>query len=136
MFSPETKRIRVTNDNLQSKLHISKVEEKDKGFYMCQINTDPMISQLGYLDVKVPPAFIDTSTSSDTVIEERSKLSLRCEASGDPKPNVLWRREDNKEINLGIFGGRKYSGTWYLQYPTYMISVSSVSGMRHHSSLR
>ncbi|GIY04378.1 ig domain-containing protein [Caerostris darwini] len=46
------KRIRVTNNNLQWKLHISKVEEKDRGFYMYQINTEPMISQLGYLDVQ------------------------------------------------------------------------------------
>ncbi|GFW40450.1 ig domain-containing protein [Trichonephila clavipes] len=45
------KRIRVTNNNLQWNLHISKVEEKDKGYYMCQINTEPMVSQLGYLDV-------------------------------------------------------------------------------------
>ncbi|GIX99345.1 ig domain-containing protein [Caerostris darwini] len=45
------KRIRVTNNNQQWKLHISKVQEKDRGFYMCQINTDPMISQTGYLDV-------------------------------------------------------------------------------------
>ncbi|GIY99235.1 ig domain-containing protein [Caerostris extrusa] len=33
-------------------VHINKVEEKkDKGFYMCQINTEPMVSQLGHLDV-------------------------------------------------------------------------------------
>ncbi|GIY04381.1 lachesin [Caerostris darwini] len=47
--------------------------------------------------------------SSDTVVEERSKLSLRCEASGDPKPKVSWRREDKKVINLGLLRGRKHS---------------------------
>ncbi|GFR13425.1 lachesin-like protein, partial [Trichonephila clavata] len=104
------KRIRVTNNNLQWNLHISKVEEKDKGYYMCQINTEPMVSQLGYLDVMVPPAIIESSTSSDTVVEERSKVSLRCEASGYPEPIITWRREDGKDINLGSYGGRKYSG--------------------------
>ncbi|KAG8182300.1 hypothetical protein JTE90_013906 [Oedothorax gibbosus] len=103
------KRIRVTNNNLQWNLHISKVDEKDKGFYMCQINTEPMVSQLGHLDVMVPPAIIESSTSSDTVIEERSKVSLRCEASGYPEPIITWRREDGKDINLGSYGGRKYS---------------------------
>ncbi|KFM77193.1 Lachesin, partial [Stegodyphus mimosarum] len=75
---------------------------------MCQINTEPMVSQLGYLDVLVPPAIIDSGTSSDTVVEERSKVSLRCEASGYPTPNITWRREDGKQINTGSFGGHKF----------------------------
>ncbi|GFU32679.1 lachesin, partial [Nephila pilipes] len=56
-----------------------------------------------------PPAIIESSTSSDTVIEERAKVSLRCEASGYPEPIITWRREDGKDINLGSYGGRKYS---------------------------
>ncbi|XP_039954213.1 uncharacterized protein LOC120770697 [Bactrocera tryoni] len=32
-------------------LRIRDVKEADKGWYMCQINTDPMKSQVGYLDV-------------------------------------------------------------------------------------
>lgn len=32
-------------------LRIKDVKESDKGWYMCQINTDPMKSQTGYLDV-------------------------------------------------------------------------------------
>jgi hypothetical protein len=32
-------------------LRIKDVKESDKGWYMCQINTDPMKSQVGYLDV-------------------------------------------------------------------------------------
>lgn len=32
-------------------LHIREVRESDRGWYMCQINTDPMKSQVGYLDV-------------------------------------------------------------------------------------
>jgi hypothetical protein len=27
------------------------VKETDRGWYMCQINTDPMKSQIGYLEV-------------------------------------------------------------------------------------
>ncbi|GIY99233.1 lachesin [Caerostris extrusa] len=73
---------------------------------------------------KFPPTIIDTSTSSDTVIEERSKISLRCEASGYPEPNVSWRREDNKEINLGTFGGRKYTA---LKVEGEYLNISQVS---------
>ena len=32
-------------------LHISNTTETDRGWYMCQINTEPMISQQGYLQV-------------------------------------------------------------------------------------
>lgn len=32
-------------------LHIKDVRESDQGWYMCQINTDPMKSQVGYLTV-------------------------------------------------------------------------------------
>jgi hypothetical protein len=35
----------------QWKLLIRDVKETDEGGYMCQINTDPMISQIGYLEV-------------------------------------------------------------------------------------
>ena len=32
-------------------LRIRDIRESDKGWYMCQINTDPMKSQMGYLNV-------------------------------------------------------------------------------------
>ena len=32
-------------------LHIRNVQEQDSGYYMCQINTTPMKSQVGYLEV-------------------------------------------------------------------------------------
>ncbi|KAL4112286.1 hypothetical protein QTP88_016103 [Uroleucon formosanum] len=34
-------------------LNINGVRASDKGIYMCQVNTDPMISQVGYLQVVV-----------------------------------------------------------------------------------
>ena len=32
-------------------LHIKEVRESDRGWYMCQINTDPMKSQVGYIEI-------------------------------------------------------------------------------------
>lgn len=32
-------------------LKLKEIRESDRGYYMCQINTDPMKSQMGYLDV-------------------------------------------------------------------------------------
>ena len=33
------------------RLHINNVQESDRGWYMCQINTDPMVSERGFLEV-------------------------------------------------------------------------------------
>ena len=32
-------------------LMVRNVQKEDKGHYMCQINTDPMLSNVGYLNV-------------------------------------------------------------------------------------
>ncbi|KAH0945811.1 hypothetical protein HN011_007147, partial [Eciton burchellii] len=87
-------------------LHIRDVREGDRGNYMCQINTDPMKSQIGYLEVVVPPDILDYPTSTDMVVREGSNVSLRCEATGSPTPNITWRREDGELIILGKSQGK------------------------------
>lgn len=48
----KNQRISVTHSEHKTwYLHIKEVRESDRGWYMCQINTDPMKSQVGYLDV-------------------------------------------------------------------------------------
>jgi len=80
-------------------LTIRDVQAEDKGYYMCQVNTDPMISQTGHLDVVVPPTIIDEESSPSTVsIREKHNASLICKSSGVPHPNITWRREDGKPI--------------------------------------
>ncbi|XP_030749458.1 neurotrimin-like isoform X2 [Sitophilus oryzae] len=68
---------------------------------MCQINTDPMKSQVGYLNVVVPPDILDYPTSADMVAREGSSISLRCAATGSPEPSVTWRREGGELIPIG-----------------------------------
>ncbi|XP_076242987.1 neurotrimin [Calliopsis andreniformis] len=82
-------------------LHIREVRESDRGWYMCQINTDPMKSQTGYLEVVVPPDIVDYQTSTDMVVREGSNVTLRCIATGSPEPSISWRREDSQFILLG-----------------------------------
>lgn len=41
----------INTENRMWQLRIKDVREDDRGWYMCQINTIPMQSQLGYLDV-------------------------------------------------------------------------------------
>ncbi|CAG4945229.1 unnamed protein product [Colias eurytheme] len=74
-------------------LHIHDVRQSDRGWYMCQLNTDPMKSQTAYLDVVVPPDILDYPTSSDQVAREGANVTLRCAAHGVPTPTVVWRKE-------------------------------------------
>ncbi|KAL7637790.1 UNVERIFIED_CONTAM: hypothetical protein RMT77_011402 [Armadillidium vulgare] len=94
-------RVSVTHTDQNTwNLHIRKVQEEDRGPYMCQINTDPMRSQIGYLEVTVPPQIVDEESSSDIMVPEGSAAILVCRASGYPKPKVTWQREDQKPIVL------------------------------------
>ncbi|XP_059082231.1 lachesin-like isoform X1 [Tigriopus californicus] len=80
------------------RLHLENVAESDRGWYMCQINTDPMRSQKGYLEVVVPPKIVDSRSSSDVVVRENTAVNLTCEATGSPRPKLRWRRVDAKMI--------------------------------------
>ncbi|GLV45453.1 Dpr-interacting protein kappa [Carabus blaptoides fortunei] len=86
------------NDHRSWYLHIKNVQESDRGWYMCQINTDPMRSRQGYLQVVVPPSIVDKDTSTDMVVLESTNVSLTCKANGYPEPYVMWRREDGEDI--------------------------------------
>ncbi|XP_046431890.1 lachesin-like isoform X1 [Neodiprion fabricii] len=81
------------------RLHIRMLKEADKGCYMCQLNTKPMLSQLVCVDVLVAPDILTSGTSEGEVsVSEGENATLACKASGRPSPRVLWRREKNKNI--------------------------------------
>ncbi|KAH8272139.1 hypothetical protein KR018_002179, partial [Drosophila ironensis] len=96
-------RLSVTHNGHNTwKLHISRVQINDSGSYMCQVNTDPMKSLSGYLDVVVPPDILNGPDQNveEGVSIEGGSISLICSATGVPKPKVQWRREDGKDIIL------------------------------------
>jgi len=92
-------RIKVSNpEKTEWRLDIADVKRRDAGYYMCQVNTDPMKSQLGYLEVVEPPAILTAGTSQDQQVEEGQNVLLSCRAGGHPTPQVRWKREDGKKI--------------------------------------
>ncbi|CAG9581300.1 unnamed protein product [Danaus chrysippus] len=92
-------------------LHIRNVQEYDRGHYMCQINTDPMQSQMGYLEVVIPPDFVAEETSSETVVAEGGTARIVCRARGQPTPRIIWRREDGLDIVIRSANGAKKKAT-------------------------
>ncbi|KAJ8727612.1 hypothetical protein PYW07_001731 [Mythimna separata] len=96
-----SRRVGVTHsDHRTWFLHIRELRETDRGWYMCQINTDPMKSQLGYLDIVVPPDILDRGTSTDQTAREGASINLTCAATGSPHPQITWRREHSKPITI------------------------------------
>ncbi|XP_065166294.1 lachesin isoform X2 [Atheta coriaria] len=95
-------RFSVSHDNAKTwLLHVNSVQQEDRGYYMCQVNTNPMISQVGYLQVVVPPNILDSeSTQSTVAIRENQNISLTCKADGFPSPKIMWRREDGQAISV------------------------------------
>jgi len=97
------------SDDKHWNLHISDVQESDRGGYMCQINTVPMKFQVGYLDVVVPPE-ISSDTLTDITVRENQNVTLKCSAKGHPKPTIRWRREDGRPIEFGNWQEKKTQG--------------------------
>lgn len=101
------------SDNRNFVLHIRGVQKSDRGGYMCQINTVPMKSQIGFVDVLVPPDIMMNESSTDITAREGTNVSLLCKAKGYPSPNISWRREDNQPIPLGTWHGEKVLATTF-----------------------
>ncbi|KAG1696622.1 Lachesin [Nymphon striatum] len=94
-------RFKVTQSNRQNwYLHISEVTFEDKGLYMCQVNAKPMRYRNINLEVLVPPKVTESKTSSGVTVKEFKSVSLECHATGYPKPNITWLREDNKILKV------------------------------------
>ncbi|KAI4499612.1 hypothetical protein M0802_005182 [Mischocyttarus mexicanus] len=81
------------------RLHIRQLKESDRDCYMCQINTSPMKSELGCVDILVPPDIVyGGETTADLAVSEGDNATLSCRATGRPTPRVSWRREDSEPI--------------------------------------
>ncbi|XP_072157670.1 lachesin isoform X2 [Bemisia tabaci] len=119
-------RVSVSQQNNKTwSLHIKEVEERDRGLYMCQINTDPMQDQMAYLNVVVPPDIVDDGTSSDQNVNEGGNVWLTCKAKGFPKPTITWKREHGDEISIKDSSDMKIHK--YKSYPGETLNLTKIS---------
>ncbi|KAL3867416.1 hypothetical protein ACJMK2_044618 [Sinanodonta woodiana] len=84
-------RISIERPNTKDwNLHIRKVEYKDRGPYTCQINTNPVKTKSVMLHVLVPSLIINGMSSRDTTAREGDTVTLICNVTGVPLPEVTW----------------------------------------------
>ncbi|KAG6444206.1 hypothetical protein O3G_MSEX003240 [Manduca sexta] len=105
-------RVGVSRGDQAWSLTLRDIRMSDGGRYMCQINTEPMITQTHHLHVSVPPDIVNSSSSGEVIIREGENVSLHCSASGTPPPTITWRREDSALMKIGKQTVGKWSGVW------------------------
>jgi len=57
-----------------------------------------------YLFAPVPPRIVQSDEPQEPVVREGDNLTLSCNATGHPKPNIVWRREDSEDM---VIDGKK-----------------------------
>lgn len=79
-------------------MQIRNLTASDTGTYKCQINFDlnKVIAKEVDLQVTRPPIILDVTETNVRVAEGQS-ATLLCKADGYPKPEIIWKR-DNEEI--------------------------------------
>ncbi|XP_057302605.1 hemicentin-1-like [Hydractinia symbiolongicarpus] len=84
-------------------LTLQSLKHTHQGFYTCVASSrNNVIEASSYLNIIVSPNI--TYISKDTILSTDNIGDFKCEASGSPPPQILWRRNDS---NLVIHEGER-----------------------------
>lgn len=76
-------------------LHIRHIRYEDRGEYTCTVNTSPVQITRVNLMVHVPARILESASSKDINVQEGRDVTLWCNATGIPEPNITWFRINN-----------------------------------------
>ncbi|XP_052283270.1 limbic system-associated membrane protein-like isoform X2 [Dreissena polymorpha] len=79
-------------------LHIRKALYGDRGQYTCQINTNPVKTKTVMLFVLVPSKIVDHLSTRDATAKEGETVTLVCNVTGVPTPEVTWYKLPNEGL--------------------------------------
>ncbi|KAM3875993.1 hemicentin-1 [Diretmus argenteus] len=87
-----TSSVRVLSGGRSLRLMHAAVE--DAGRYTCIVSNSAGEERKNFdLDVLVPPNIVDEGTVVDTKVKEKHNITLTCEASGNPVPEIKWLKD-------------------------------------------
>uniref|UniRef100_UPI0037E9B6AB hemicentin-1 n=1 Tax=Semicossyphus pulcher TaxID=241346 RepID=UPI0037E9B6AB len=84
--------VRVLSGGRSLRLMHAAVE--DAGRYTCIVSNIAGEERKNFdLDILVPPSIVDGGTVLDTKVKEKHNITLSCEASGNPLPEIKWLKD-------------------------------------------
>ncbi|OAD55796.1 Lachesin [Eufriesea mexicana] len=83
-----------------------KRKEPNNGIIMYKVGTN------GYMVVVIPPDIMDDKSADGAVTHEGGEVTLKCVATGSPKPTVTWKREDGQNIVIRKDGKKQLLETY------------------------
>ncbi|XP_029988074.1 hemicentin-1 [Sphaeramia orbicularis] len=87
-----TSSVRVLSGGRSLRLMHAAVE--DAGRYTCIVSNSAGEERKNFdLDILVPPSIVDEGTVMDTKVKEKHNITLSCEASGNPVPEIKWQKD-------------------------------------------
>jgi len=95
-------------------LVIVNVSQSDAGSYTCELDTDDItpLAVSHALQILVPPELTRHPGSGELVVKKGSTVSLKCQASGFPTPQISWSKRNGL-----LDSGRKFvEGTVYTMH--------------------
>lgn len=121
----ELVQISLRINQVDGDLHISEVQRRDAGTYQCEVRNRAgrRESEAATLTVHQKPRFEITPSNQQVKVGE--DVEFVCRVNGDPKPSILWRRENGQLIpedrsvlrddkSLRIFQVRREDAGMYL----------------------
>ncbi|XP_071373120.1 hemicentin-1, partial [Centroberyx affinis] len=87
-----TSSVRILSGGRSLRLMHAAVE--DAGRYTCIVSNSAGEERKNFdLDILVPPSIVDQGTVLDTKVKEKHNITLTCEASGNPVPEIKWLKD-------------------------------------------
>ncbi|XP_061594740.1 hemicentin-1 [Cololabis saira] len=75
-------------------LRIMHAATEDAGRYTCVVSNSVGEERRNFdLDILVPPRIVGEGTVVDTKVKEKHNITLTCEASGNPVPDIKWLKD-------------------------------------------
>ncbi|KAM4629779.1 hemicentin-1 [Polymixia lowei] len=87
-----TSSVRILSGGRSLRLMHARVE--DAGRYTCIVSNSAGEERKNFdLDILVPPRIVDEGTVLDTKVKDKHNITLTCEATGNPVPEIKWLKD-------------------------------------------